>query len=75
MQLAAAARMPQVRALAEDRLRGLRATLAARDDGVAARAHGTRLATEVQRFLDRPAPPAEAPRPLGPPPGSPIGGR
>ncbi|MGK7312365.1 MAG: zinc-dependent metalloprotease [Candidatus Longimicrobiales bacterium M2_2A_002] len=75
MRLASTALMPQVRALTEDRLRALRATLAARDEDVPARAHGTRLATEIQRFLDRPAQPAEDPRSLGPPPGSPIGGR
>ncbi|MCZ6600570.1 MAG: zinc-dependent metalloprotease, partial [Acidobacteria bacterium] len=39
------------------------------------RAHGSLLATDIQRFLARPAAPAPTHRPaLPPPPGSPIGG-
>ncbi len=76
MELAATAAMPQVRAMAELRLRELRDRLdGARSGGnEMARAHATRLASDIQRFLDRPAESYQTPRPLPAPPGSPIGG-
>ena len=74
MELAATAPMPQVRALAEDRLRRLRDRTADRDGDPAGRAHDAWLAASIQRFLDRPAAPLPEPAPLTPPPGSPIGG-
>ena len=74
MTLAGAAPMPQVRALATDRLRRIGERVALREDDVASRAHGAYLAAEIRRFLQRPAEPKPAPDPLDPPPGSPIGG-
>jgi hypothetical protein len=72
--LAAGAAMPQVRSLAELRLRTLRARLEARGGAAPARAHATRLAGDIRRFLDRPVGPWEAPDAPPAPPGSPIGG-
>lgn len=76
MNLAATAPMPQVRAMAELRLTSLRDRLQpdGRRGAEMERAHTTRLAADIQRFLDRPAGTWEAPRPLPAPPGSPIGG-
>lgn len=74
MELAGAAEMPQVRAIATHRLQRLHDRLAARDGGDAVRAHASYLAAGIQRFLDRPAPPMTEPRPIPAPPGSPIGG-
>ncbi|MFP4624817.1 MAG: zinc-dependent metalloprotease, partial [Gemmatimonadota bacterium] len=75
-RLAATAAMPQVRAIAELRLRGLHQRLesGAGAGGEADRAHALRLAGEIERFLERPAEPRRAPAPLEAPPGSPIGG-
>jgi hypothetical protein len=77
MALAAGAPMPQVRGFAELRLRDLhgRMEAAGTRGAVAQRAHAVRLASEIRRFLDRPADAWTAPRPLPSPPGSPIGGR
>jgi hypothetical protein len=76
MALAARAPMPQVRGMAELRLRDLRDRLAeARTGGpVPERAQAVRLVSEIQRFLERPAATWDAPGTLPPPPGSPIGG-
>jgi hypothetical protein len=74
MGLAATAPMPQVRALAEQRLRALHDRLATREGDAADRAHGTRLASEIRRFLERSMETTAAPAELAPPPGSPIGG-
>lgn len=74
MDLAGGASMPQVRALAEQRLRFLHDRLTARDGDPSDEAHGTRLASEIRRFLERPMDAATTPAELAPPPGSPIGG-
>jgi hypothetical protein len=75
MDLAADAPMPQVRAEAAQRLRGLRDHF--RGPGVGAdgeqRAAEALLADDITRFLDRPWEPRERRQPLTPPPGSPIG--
>ena len=71
--LASTAPMPQVRGLAEHRLRDLADLLSNRGGGVAEQAHAVRLAGDILRFLDRPADSATAPAPLPAPPGSPIG--
>jgi hypothetical protein len=76
MTLAARADMPQVRSLAELRLRGLRERLGAAGPRTptAARAHALRLAADIGRYMDRPAAPWEPPQTPAAPPGSPIGG-
>ncbi len=74
MDLAARARMPQVRAIASDRLQ----RLAARPASPGGRAtgdtaHRALLARDITRFLERPlAPMPSSPLPQ-PPPGAPIG--
>ncbi|HEX9937566.1 MAG TPA: zinc-dependent metalloprotease [Longimicrobium sp.] len=74
MDLAADAPMPQVRAEAAERLRGLRASLPARVTADRAeQAHHRLLADDIGRFLDRRWEPRERREPLAPPPGSPIG--
>ena len=75
MRLAGSAGMPQARALAELRLRTLRERLddRARRADTAGRAHAVRLASDIQRWLERPAEPWSPPRPVTAPPGSPIG--
>jgi hypothetical protein len=74
MSLAESSSMPQVRALASQQLRNL-----ARDIGARATAsyedvaHGTQLADDIKRFLERPydlGRPAATP---SAPPGAPIG--
>ncbi len=76
MRLAATAAMPQVRAVAELRLRSLQERLAGsrRHADEMTRAHAVGMTADIQRFLDRPAEAWDAPRPLPAPPGSPIGG-
>ncbi|MFO7892444.1 MAG: zinc-dependent metalloprotease [Longimicrobiales bacterium] len=74
MDAAATAAMPQVRAVASDRLSRLHTRLTDRRGGSADRAHAAYLATEIQRFLDRPAESRTDPPSLRTPPGSPIGG-
>ncbi|HUG40507.1 MAG TPA: zinc-dependent metalloprotease, partial [Longimicrobiales bacterium] len=76
VELAGSAAMPQVRAVAELELRQLRDRLRATAGGAseAERAHATRVAGEITRYLDRPAEPWAPPAPLPAPPGSPIGG-
>ncbi|HYH82949.1 MAG TPA: zinc-dependent metalloprotease, partial [Longimicrobium sp.] len=74
MDVAADAPMPQVRAEAAERLRGMRASLPTRvtaDRGD--QAHYRLLADDIGRFLDRPWEARERREPLAPPPGSPIG--
>ncbi len=74
MELAANAPMPQVRAIATDRLHRLHDRLVARRGNGTARAHAAYLAAEIQRFLDRPAEAQAPPQPVQAPPGDPIGG-
>jgi Met-zincin/Domain of unknown function (DUF5117) len=75
VELAGSALMPQVRAVAELKLRELRSRLdaPAREASRAERAHALHLAAEIGRYLDRPAEPWAAPEALPAPPGSPIG--
>jgi hypothetical protein len=75
-RLAATAAMPQVRSLAELKLRGLRERLRATgpEEPAPERAHALRLGADIDRFLDRSMDPWEPPQPLPAPPGSPIGG-
>jgi hypothetical protein len=54
-------------------LRGLRQRLHDADGGGVDRAHEIYLTDSIQRFLDRPAPPASSPATPPVPPGSPIG--
>jgi hypothetical protein len=72
MRLAASADMSQVRAIATARLRARAAALPTVGTTAAA-AHGSLLAADIKRFLDRPAPPVTATPIPGPPPGAPIG--
>lgn len=74
MDLAGGAPMPQVRAIASDRLHRLHDRLSARRGNDVARAHATYLAAQIQRFLDRPAEAQAPPQPVQAPPGDPIGG-
>jgi hypothetical protein len=72
MRLASTADMSQVRAIASAKLRARAAVLPSTGSTPAA-AHGSLLAADIKRFLDRPAPPAAAtPIPTAPP-GAPIG--
>ena len=76
MDLASGADMPQVRSLAELKLRDLRARLEreARAGPTARRAQFLRLAGDIQRYMERPAAPWSPPGTPAAPPGSPIGG-
>jgi hypothetical protein len=75
MELAAGAAMPQVRAVALDRLVRIRDRYGAAGQGASAYdVHGRLLRAEIDRWLERPYAPAER-RPLpSMPPGAPIGG-
>ncbi len=79
LDLAAEGGMPQVRAVAEWHLVGLRDQLAEAQGGAASRddagsaAHLRALATDIGRYLDRRGEPIEVPGQLRVPPGSPIG--
>ncbi|MGB5303351.1 MAG: zinc-dependent metalloprotease [Gemmatimonadota bacterium] len=79
LQQAAAARMPQVRAVTEWQLVGLRDLLteaheaSARRDDAGSAAHCRALASDIGRYLDREGDPTEVPGQLRVPPGSPIG--
>ena len=75
MELARSAPMPQVRSIAELWLRDRRDHLSSGADGAppAERAHALRLASVIDRFLERPAEPWAPSRPVDTPPGSPIG--
>ena len=71
MTLAAGAEMPQVRAIAADKLQQRQQRLA--DATASASAHASLLAADIKRFLDRPlAPVTRADLPTAPP-GAPIG--
>jgi hypothetical protein len=73
MGLAGNAGMPQVRALASDRLQAIaRAAALPRPDRAEA-AHAALLAQDIQRFLTRPLAPVTMPAAPVIPPGAPIG--
>jgi hypothetical protein len=72
MRLATAADMSQVRAIVSAKLRALAPILP--QTGVSpAAAHGSLLAADIKRFLERPAPPATGTALPSAPPGAPIG--
>jgi hypothetical protein len=72
MRIGSGADMSQVRAIVSAKLRARAAALPAAGATPAA-AHGSLLAADIKRFLERPAPPATAtPLPTAPP-GAPIG--
>jgi hypothetical protein len=72
MRLASSADMSQVRAIISAKLRALGGILP--QTGVSpTAAHGTLLAADIKRFLDRPAPPATPTALPTAPPGAPIG--
>jgi hypothetical protein len=79
ISLASTASMPQVRAVATHKLKGLmetierRAVLSEESDAVSYAATGTYLAGEIKRFLDRPSLPAQRLALPEAPPGAPIG--
>jgi hypothetical protein len=70
--LAAGADMSQVRAIASAKLKS-RAALLPKSATTLTGAHGALLASDIQRFLDRPAAPAARTAIPAPPPGAPIG--
>ena len=72
IRLASTADMSQVRAIASAKLRARAAALASAGSTPAA-AHGALLASDIKRFLDRPAPPATVTPIPTTPPGAPIG--
>ena len=72
--LAARASMPQARAIASLRLREINGRLASGEGGETTdQAHYAMLATDIERFLTRPADPFERPDTPDAPPGAPIG--
>lgn len=73
MSLAAAARMPQVRALASDALQTLARQAASPSSDRLEAAHDRLLGQDVRRFLDRPLGPPATPAIPAAPPGPPIG--
>jgi uncharacterized protein DUF4953/uncharacterized protein DUF5117 len=73
INLAAGAQMPQVRAIASDRLDKQRRKLALAQGTAAQSAHAALLAADIKRFLDRPAAPATRGELPEAPPGAPIG--
>ena len=73
MGLAAAARMPQVRALASDALQTLARSAASGSGGRLQSAHDSLLAQDIRRFLERPVAPSASPTIPSIPPGPPIG--
>jgi hypothetical protein len=73
MGLAAAARMPQVRALAVQSLEALARQAAPSGADRLQAAHAALLAQDVRRFLERPASAVPLPAVPQPPPGPPIG--
>lgn len=77
MWLAQTARSPEVRAIAQLKLRafaaGIPASPAAATGSTESTAHLMLLASDIRRFLERPWDPAVLPKPFTPPPGMPIG--
>ncbi len=74
MTLASTADMPQVRAIASQKLQQRGQRLAAAPITTAgASAHAALLASDIKRFLDRPFAPATRTESPAPPPGAPIG--
>ena len=74
MTLANSADMPQVRAIASQKLKQRQARLlAAPATSGGASAHSSLLAADIARFLDRPLAPATRGDIPTPPPGAPIG--
>ena len=74
MTLANGADMPQVRAIATQKLQQRPAAPDRDVDGERRRvAHATLLAADIKRFLDRPFAPATRTELPTPPPGAPIG--
>ncbi len=73
MTLANSADMPQVRAIASQKLRQRQQRLTSTPATGAAGAHATLLASDIKRFLDRPFAPAVRADIPTPPPGAPIG--
>ncbi|HUF29357.1 MAG TPA: zinc-dependent metalloprotease [Gemmatimonadaceae bacterium] len=71
--LADGAPMPQVRAIAADRLTSRMVALRRPGATGDERAHRALLASDIQRFLERPATTADAPQLPEAPPGAPIG--
>ena len=72
MRIASGADMSQVRAIVSAKLRARAGVLPATGSSPAA-AHGSLLAADIRRFLERPAPPATATPLPAAPPGAPIG--
>ncbi len=73
MTLANSADMPQVRAIASQKLQQRQQRLTSTPATGAAGAHATLLASDIKRFLDRPFAPAVRADIPTPPPGAPIG--
>jgi Met-zincin/Domain of unknown function (DUF5117) len=74
MTLAGSAGMPQVRAIASQKLRQRQQRLSSAPAANAdASAHAALLASDIKRFLDRPFAPATRAELPAPPPGAPIG--
>jgi hypothetical protein len=74
MTLAGDADMPQVRAIASQKLRQRQQRLAsAPGANTDASAHAALLASDIKRFLDRPFAPVTRAEIPAPPPGAPIG--
>jgi hypothetical protein len=74
MTLATSAEMPQVRAIATQKLKQRQDRLLARPaTNTSAAAHAALLAGDIKRFLDRPFAPATRMDIPDPPPGAPIG--
>ena len=74
MTLANNADMPQVRAIASEKLKQRQNRLVSLAvTGASATAHASLLAADIKRFLDRPLAPATRLEIPGPPPGAPIG--
>ena len=73
-RLAARANMPQARAIATLRLREINSRLASGEGGETSdQAHYAMLATDIERFLTRPAETFQQPDTPAAPPGAPIG--
>lgn len=73
MELAHGARNPEVRAVAQERLRAVARRAGEASERAEDRAHKAMLAADIGRFLDRPWDPERLPRAFPAPPGAPIG--